>query len=94
VVLSADRAHRENSARRELLSEQLGRLLLQRVRVLLGAGLAVTISSKKKSAITPWLWPWATFAASATMPKPSSHRASAGTGILRRAESSITIELA
>ena len=37
----------------------------------------------------------ATFAASvAAMPKPSSHRASAGTGILRRAESSITIELA
>jgi hypothetical protein len=28
------------------------------------------------------------------MPKPRSHRASAGTGLLRRAESSITIELA
>jgi hypothetical protein len=26
--------------------------------------------------------------------QPSSHRASAGTGVLRRAESSITIELA
>jgi hypothetical protein len=39
--------------------------------------------------------PWATLAASvAATPKPSSHRASAGTGLFRRAESSITIELA
>jgi hypothetical protein len=30
----------------------------------------------------------------AAMPSPSSHRARVGTGILRRAESSITIELA
>ena len=38
----------------------------------------------------PWPRPWATLAASvATMPSPSSHRASAGTGVLRRAESSI-----
>jgi hypothetical protein len=28
------------------------------------------------------------------MPRPNSHRANAGTGVLRRAESSITIELA
>jgi hypothetical protein len=39
--------------------------------------------------------PWATFAASvATMPKPRSQRASEGTRAPRRAESSITIELA
>ena len=39
--------------------------------------------------------PWATLAARvAAIPKPRSHRASAGTGVLRRAESSITIELA
>jgi hypothetical protein len=39
--------------------------------------------------------PWATLAASvAAMPNPRSHRASTGTGFLRRAESSITIELA
>jgi hypothetical protein len=30
----------------------------------------------------------------AATPSPSSHRASSGTGILRRAEPSITIELA
>jgi hypothetical protein len=37
--------------------------------------------------------PCATLAASvATMPRPRSHRASAGTGTLRRAKSSITIE--
>jgi hypothetical protein len=37
----------------------------------------------------------ATFAASvAAMPRPGSHRASPGTGDFRRAESSITIELA
>jgi hypothetical protein len=30
----------------------------------------------------------------AAMLRPTSHRASAGTGILRRGESSITIELA
>ena len=45
--------------------------------------------------IRPWPKPWATLAASvAAMPSPRSHRASAGTGVLRRAESSITIELA
>ena len=45
--------------------------------------------------IMPWPRPWATFAASvATMPRPRSHRASAGTRTPRRAESSITIELA
>jgi len=44
--------------------------------------------------ITPCPRPWATLAARvAAIPKPSSHRASAGTGVLRRAESSITIEL-
>jgi hypothetical protein len=43
----------------------------------------------------PWLRPCATFAASvAAIPRPSSHRASAGTGTSRLAESSITIELA
>ena len=43
----------------------------------------------------PWPKPWVTFAASvATMPNPSSHRASPGTRTFRRAESSITIELA
>jgi hypothetical protein len=43
----------------------------------------------------PWPSPCATFAARvAMMPKPSSHRASAGTGTSRRAESSMTIELA
>jgi len=43
----------------------------------------------------PWPRPWATFAASvATMPRPSNHRASAGTRASRRTESSITIELA
>jgi hypothetical protein len=30
----------------------------------------------------------------AAIPRPSSHRASGGTGTFRRAESSITIELA
>ncbi len=40
-----------------------------------------------------WPRPCATLAASvAAMPKPSSHRASTGTGALRRAESSITID--
>jgi hypothetical protein len=39
--------------------------------------------------------PWATLAASvAAMPGPRSHRANAGTGVFRRAKSSITIELA
>jgi ABC-type nitrate/sulfonate/bicarbonate transport system ATPase subunit len=39
--------------------------------------------------------PWATFAASvATVPNPSSQRASPGTRTFRRAESRITIELA
>jgi hypothetical protein len=39
--------------------------------------------------------PWVMFAASvATMPGPSSHRASAGTRAHRRAASSITIDLA
>jgi hypothetical protein len=39
--------------------------------------------------------PWATSAARvAAIPRPSSHRANVGTGFLRRAESSITIELA
>ncbi len=43
----------------------------------------------------PWPSPCATLAAKvAAMPRPSSHRASAGTGASRRAESSITIELA
>jgi hypothetical protein len=38
--------------------------------------------------IGPWPRPCATLAASvATMPRPSSHRASAGTGSFRRAES-------
>jgi hypothetical protein len=45
--------------------------------------------------IRPCPRPWATLAASvAAMPRPSSHRASAGTGTLRRAESSITMDLA
>ena len=44
---------------------------------------------------TPWPRPCTTLAASVVaMPRPSSHRASAGTGVLRPAESSITIELA
>jgi hypothetical protein len=43
----------------------------------------------------PWPRPWAMFAARvAAMPTPSSHHARAGTGTLRRAESSSTIELA
>jgi hypothetical protein len=45
--------------------------------------------------IRPCPRPWATFAAGvAVMPRPSSHRASAGTGTFRRAQSSMTIELA
>ena len=45
--------------------------------------------------IRPWPTPWAMLAARvAAMPRPRSHRANAGTGVLRRAESSITIELA
>jgi hypothetical protein len=116
VQLSADRAHRGNPVRRELRGEQLGRLLLQRVRVASGPGrarrrtweLRMTImrsSHEPTSATaghaatqaptTPWPRPWATLAASvAAMPRPRSHRASAGTGVLRRAESSMTIELA
>jgi hypothetical protein len=42
---------------------------------------------------SPWPKPWATFAASvAVMPRTRSHRAKPGTGVLRRAESSITID--
>jgi hypothetical protein len=45
--------------------------------------------------IRPCPSPWAMFAVSvAVMPTPSSQRARAGTGALRRAQSSITIELA
>jgi hypothetical protein len=45
--------------------------------------------------VRPCPRPCTTLAASvATMPRPSSHRASAGTGTFRCAESSITIELA
>jgi hypothetical protein len=45
--------------------------------------------------IRPCPRPLATLAASlVAMPKPRSHRASTGTGVLRRAESSIAIELA
>jgi hypothetical protein len=39
VELSADRAHPSNSIRPELPGDQLGRLLPQRVRVVLGAGM-------------------------------------------------------
>jgi hypothetical protein len=42
--------------------------------------------------IRPWPKPWATCATSvAMMPSPGSHRANAGTDVLRRAESSITV---
>jgi len=45
--------------------------------------------------IRPCPRPWARFAVSvAVIPMPRSHRAKAGTGALRRAQSSITIELA
>ena len=44
--------------------------------------------------IEPWPRQCATLAVSvSTITKPSSHRASMGTGTARRAESSITIEL-
>jgi hypothetical protein len=45
--------------------------------------------------IRPCPRPWATFAVSvAAMPRPSSHRASHGTGTVRRTESCTTVELA
>ena len=45
--------------------------------------------------VGPWPGPCAALAAGvAPMPSPSSHLAGAGTGTLRRAESSSTIELA
>ena len=63
------------------------------------ARVALTSATAGHAATTaptgPCTRPCATLAASvAATPRPSSHRASAGTGVLRRAESSITIELA